>query len=37
VYDFVAYINRRTQEFQCTLDDLDRTVDSGAKTPGIGE
>jgi hypothetical protein len=37
VYHFMAYIDRCAQEFKGALHDLDRAIDSGAKSPGIGK
>src|ERR1700722_8378318 len=37
VYDFVTHIDRRTERFQRALDDLDRAVDAGAESTGVGE
>ena len=37
VHDFVAHVDRRAQRFERALDDLDRAVDAGAETAGIGE
>lgn len=35
VHDFVPHIDRRAQRFDRTLDDLDRTVDTGTKPRGL--
>ena len=37
VHDFVAHVDRRAERFERALDDLDRAVDAGAETAGIGE
>jgi hypothetical protein len=37
VYDFVADIDRCSQELQSTFDDIDCSIDAGAKASGIGE
>jgi hypothetical protein len=37
VYDFVADIDRCSQEFQGPFDDVDCSIDAGAKASGIGE
>ena len=36
VHNFVAHINRRAEFVECTLDDLDGAVHTGAKTAWFG-
>ena len=37
VHDLVAHVDRRAEALQRALDDLDRTVDAGAKAARLGE
>jgi hypothetical protein len=37
MHHFVPNINRRAEEGQRTVDNLDRAIDSGAKTTGVGQ
>ena len=37
VHDLVADVDRRAEQFQRTLDDVDRAVDAGTESTGIGE
>ena len=36
VYHFVAHVDRRAEQLQRALDDLDRPIDAGTETTGIG-
>ena len=36
MYDFVAYINRRTMNFQRQFNNTDGTIDAGTKTAWVG-
>jgi hypothetical protein len=37
VDDFVAHVDRRAVKLERALDDLDRAIDAGAETTGLGE
>jgi hypothetical protein len=37
VHDLVPHVDRRTEQLHRTLDDVDRPVDAGTETAGIGE
>jgi hypothetical protein len=37
VHHFMAHVNRGAERFQCTLHDLDRAIDTGTESTGIGE
>jgi hypothetical protein len=37
VHDLVAHVDRRAALLERALDDLDRALDAGAETAGIGE
>jgi hypothetical protein len=36
VHDFVAHVDRRAEQLDRALDDVDRPVDAGAEAAGIG-
>ncbi len=37
MHHLVPHVDRRAEQLQRTFDDLDRAVDTGAETTGIGE
>ena len=37
MYQFVAHIDRRSENCQCSFDDIDRPIDTGTETSGIGK
>jgi hypothetical protein len=37
VHDLVAHVDRRAEDLQRAVDDIDRPVDAGAEAPGIGQ
>jgi hypothetical protein len=37
MHDFVAHIDRATEDFQRSINDVDRPINTGTKTPWIGE
>jgi hypothetical protein len=36
VHHFMAHVDRRAEQHQCPLDDLDGAIDPGAEPAGIG-